>query len=152
MNKISVLCVDDVIYLHIDGKLIDYLFDPFEFVLPVPKGEFNLYFFTCSCGVSGCAGWHEGFLAKHDHRTITWTRLDFDKSGIPETCVFDITEYLITQIEVLTLLMEIANRRGRKARPSEEDIEYGIYDFYNSSELDAILARNAEWARRTYGG
>jgi hypothetical protein len=44
------------------------------------KTDGSYLIFTCSCGIAGCAGYHEGVHVSIDKETINWKDLDFDKS------------------------------------------------------------------------
>ena len=153
MNKIEVLCVDETITVLIDGKLIDYLFDPIEFVIPIHDEVSNQYFFTCSCDIAGCAGWHEGFTVVRTPRTVTWVRLDEDQDGIDKTLSFDAKQYLDAQYECINQLYAMANRRSKMTfDPELEEWETGedrfFMGFTNAAELEDTIRRATTWANK----
>jgi len=151
MNRIEVLCVDETITVLIDGKVIDYLFDPIEFVTPIQSEYCNQFFFTCTCDIAGCAGWHEGFHVTRQGQTVKWELLDVHKTGIAANLIFDAEQYQDAQYECLDQLYAMADRRSRATFDPpldeyEEPNDRFFMSFTNKEELDFLILRATKWA------
>jgi hypothetical protein len=143
--------------LEIDGSQISQLFDPVEFVLPLRIGKTStLFFFTCTCGIPGCAGWHEGFNVRVDDG-VKWECIDDEKLGyVNKTYHFDIKEYLAAQQGCKDMLYDIAMERERNPLPmvgiDDDAYEYRVLSFNNANELTQDINHRIEWMRKYTNG
>lgn len=142
---------DASIQIVINNKVITHLFDPEEFVFPLIEDKtVNLFLFTCSCGVPGCAGWHDGFHVLTTKDQVIWVNGDPENTDqILEKSIFEREEYEYTQFAVLGMLYTMADKRGRNPRIIDRDDDYGfgVCDFTNTAELIESLECRHRWIR-----
>jgi hypothetical protein len=155
VNTIRVRQDHDDLQLEIDGEVIEDLFDPIEFVLPLRIGKSStLFFFTCTCRIPGCAGWHEGFNVRVDDG-IKWECFDEDKFDVVDQHYhFDVKEYLDAQQACKDILYDIAMKRECSPPTVEDDdgYDYRVLNFNNAQELTDEINHRIEWMRKYTNG
>ncbi|WAX21618.1 hypothetical protein [Stenotrophomonas phage RAS14] len=163
MNKIDIVkkpvYIDGILYgydldLLVDGEVpSNDVFDPIEFIASTYKIQ-RAYFFTCSCGNSGCAGIHEGIHVKQRTRTIEWRDLDTPINMKKRYYSFDKNEYKSAQALCMGLMYEIIheNEAIRKEVLIDGDPleRFGWHaptfcEIYSESELLSALKYRQEW-------
>lgn len=155
MNTIKVIREGDNIRLLIDDAVIEQIFDPIEFVLALIVDRPVIHeFFTCSCGVSGCAGWFEGFRVgvntSAEEWQVWWECLDEGKLDVvKEFYIFDYSQYWDTQQECKILLYELAAERAARPRTPqydhEDNYDYEILTYASPEAVTAEIASRSEW-------
>lgn len=110
-------------------------FDPVEFVAATVGISrcINTFFFTCSCGVAGCAGIFHGIHVKYRRHTVEWRDKDKPRNLKQRYYVFDKNEYRAAIAKCTTLMFEIAKEQDaihKELIASNDDIEeyYHRYD------------------------
>lgn len=139
------------ISLVIDGQDSGMTVDYFEFATTTRRID-RQFIFTCTCGVAGCAGWHEGIKVKVRRNTVEWRTIDPSELGkytgpVKTFNSFNRHEYEHAQKRVLELCEEIAAFRESDAAKGFSWSYYDGFGPMSVQEFKESLKSYLAWVK-----
>ncbi|UKA04930.1 hypothetical protein [Photobacterium damselae] len=118
----------------------------------VPQNERPLFSsfepFTCSCGVSGCAGIFQGISSKHRKHTVEWTipvDAGYEKLLKKRFYRFDTALYEMELANVVKWMMENKDKTVFYGDDDEQTVGRIIEDHITSSYPDVEEVKRNKW-------
>ncbi len=138
--------------IFIDGRQVRLPFDYLDIAMPPKARIYRAYPFTCSCGESGCAGWHEGYKVKHRKNTVEWKAIDPRelRDGTRRFYSFERGQYEAMQCRIIELGSEIVQYRIENPEPETDDPYSSLYDYdlfrpTTHEKWDAVIQWRNRW-------